>query len=130
MKLEGVYNKAIFLAPKVYALKNIDESIVKIKGLSKESFLKYNITIETLETLLTKDKNLQFAKNKWFKHIDKGRISILNTIYILKVKGNKRKLIYDSNNILINTCSSPTWRKLPFIIDNKKTIVDLPPSSA
>ena len=32
LKLEGVYDKAIFLAPKVYALKNNNEEIIKIKG--------------------------------------------------------------------------------------------------
>jgi hypothetical protein len=35
LKLEGVYDKAFFLAPKVYALKNKDEEIIKIKGLTK-----------------------------------------------------------------------------------------------
>ncbi len=32
LKLEGIYDKAIFLAPKVYALKNNNEEIIKIKG--------------------------------------------------------------------------------------------------
>jgi len=42
MKLEGIYDKAIFLAPKLYALENTKngESIIKIKGLNKESIKK------------------------------------------------------------------------------------------
>lgn len=32
LKLEGIYDQALFLAPKVYALKNNDEEIIKIKG--------------------------------------------------------------------------------------------------
>jgi DNA polymerase elongation subunit (family B) len=36
LKLEGVYDKAFFLAPKVYALKNKDEEIIKIKGLLRK----------------------------------------------------------------------------------------------
>jgi hypothetical protein len=36
LKLEGVYDQALFLAPKVYALKNKDEEIIKIKGLLRK----------------------------------------------------------------------------------------------
>ena len=61
MKLEGIFNKAIFLAPKVYALKNENEEIIKIKGLSKESIIKNNINIELLEKLLAKQQRLIFS---------------------------------------------------------------------
>jgi DNA polymerase elongation subunit (family B) len=41
LNLEGIYDRAVFLAPKVYALKNQDGAggaeIIKIKGLSKDS---------------------------------------------------------------------------------------------
>lgn len=49
MKLEGTYDKAVFLAPKVYGLKNDIEEIVKVKGL------KNPISFTQLETLLFKD---------------------------------------------------------------------------
>ena len=35
IKLEGIYDQALLLAPKYYALKNNIEEIIKIKGLTK-----------------------------------------------------------------------------------------------
>ena len=114
MKLEGLYDEAIFLAPKVYALRNKVESIIKIKGLTKKSIQDNNITIDSLETLLYLNSNLSFTQLKWFKNIANANISVLEQIYTLKVTGNKRKLVYDSNNILIET--------VPFTIDINKKI--------
>ena len=55
MKLESICNKGIFLAPKLYALRTIDnKEIIKIKGLTREAIEK-NITIEILENLLIKN---------------------------------------------------------------------------
>jgi hypothetical protein len=102
MKLEGIYDKAVFLAPKVYALKNNQEEIIKIKGLSKASIKNSNINIELLSGLLFKDSNLTFKQEKWFRSLSKANIEIIDQIYTLKVTGNKRKLIYD-NDKLINT---------------------------
>src|SRR4029077_11732504 len=102
MKLEGIYDEVIFIAPKVYCLKNKNESIIKIKGLTKDSIIKSNITIDTLETLLFLNNNLTFSQLKWFKNIANANISVLEQLYTLKVTGNKRKLIYD-NNLLIGT---------------------------
>ncbi len=75
MKLEGIYNKAIFLAPKVYGLRDIDgNAILKIKGLNKESMI--NITVDTLDELLVKDKALELNQTKWFKDIASANINI------------------------------------------------------
>ena len=99
LKLEGIYDNAVFLAPKVYALQNQDGTITKIKGLSKEAIINNNITLESLEALLIKDSNIQISKNKWFRHLDKGAINILEQIYTLKATGNKRELVAcDSND--------------------------------
>jgi hypothetical protein len=103
LKLEGVYDEAIFLAPKVYALKNQNGEIIKIKGLTKASIISNNITLETLEALLVKDSNIQIAQNKWFKHLDLGNINILEQIYTLKATHNKRKLVYNGDNKLIGS---------------------------
>jgi len=64
LKLEGIYDEAIFLAPKVYALKNnnLEEEIIKIKGLTKEAIKNNNITIDSLEILLNKDYKLSFKR--------------------------------------------------------------------
>ena len=105
LKLEGVYDEAIFLAPKVYALKNQEGEIIKIKGLNKDSIINNNITLEILEALLIKDSNIQIAsdQNKWFRYLDKGAINILEQTYNLKVTGNKRELFYSEDGELITT---------------------------
>lgn len=54
MKLEHTINKAIFLAPKVYGLVDIDgNEIIKVKGIG-HTFAK-DLHIEHLELLLVKD---------------------------------------------------------------------------
>jgi hypothetical protein len=105
LKLEGIYDDAVFLAPKVYGLKNgtTDGEIIKIKGLSKDSIISNNINLETLDRLLFKDSNIQITQNKWFKHLDKGNISILEQIYTLKATGNKRDLVYNDEDKLIGS---------------------------
>jgi DNA polymerase type B, organellar and viral len=56
MKLENVINKAVFLAPKVYALiTNDGKEIVKVKGLSHDVISK--LTFNDLEVLLIKDSS-------------------------------------------------------------------------
>lgn len=113
MKLEYVLNKAIFLAPKVYYLETIDGKVIyKAKGLKHEVVL----TLDDFINLLKKDSLLQKFQNKWFKDFSKGFISINNQPYKLKVTENKRKLIYNENNKLVNT--------LPFIINKSKEVIN------
>lgn len=108
LKLEGVYDQAVFLAPKVYALKNKEEEIIKIKGLTKRAIENNNINLNSLSLLLNKDYNLTIKQNKWFKSLEESNIEILEQIYTLKITNNKRILFYNNNNILIKTS--------PFII--------------
>jgi len=103
LKLEGVYDSAVFLAPKVYALKNQDGLIVKIKGLSKEAIVVNNINIDSLDALLIKDSNIPINQPKWFRSLSEGTINILNQTYNLKVTGNKRELIYSEDGKLIGS---------------------------
>jgi len=103
MKLEGIFDRALFLAPKVYALKNDNAEIIKIKGLSKEAINNNNISLDSLEILLNKDYKLIFSQNKWFKNIDKANISILEQTYTLQVTENKRELIYNDQGILVDS---------------------------
>jgi hypothetical protein len=107
LKLEGIYDQAIFLAPKVYALKNQESEIIKIKGLKTKTISEY---IDLLYQLLIKGSKSSFNQEKWFKHLNKGTINILDQTYTLKITDNKRKLIFNSENVLIDT--------LPFILNN------------
>ena len=52
--------------------------------------------------------------NKWFKSIGKGSIEIREEIYTLSATENKRKLIYNEDNIFIDT--------QPLTIDESKTL--------
>jgi len=116
LKLEGVWDKALFLAPKVYGLKNnlAELEIIKIKGLNKESICKNNISLELLVELLEKDSKLEFEQDKWYKNLDVANILIKNELYTLKATNNKRELIYNNKDILNDT--------YPYIINNDKII--------
>jgi len=100
LKLEGVYDKAVFLAPKVYALKNSEREIIKVKGLSQKSIRDHKITLEQLELLLIKDSSLPFNQTKWFKNLEKGTIQILDQIYTLRTTNSKRELIFKDNRLI------------------------------
>jgi hypothetical protein len=112
LKLVGVYDDAIFLAPKVYALKNSSEEIIKIKGLSEDSIIKNEINLKVLDSFLIKDSNEQFPQNKMFRHLDKGNIEVLEQNYNIQATNNKRDLIYDEDDILIGS-------KPFFVVDGK-----------
>jgi DNA polymerase type B, organellar and viral len=101
IKLEGIYEKGVFLAPKVYALKFGKSELLKIKGIKKDALS--NIKFKDLEDLLIRDSKLEILQDKWFKSFDLGTITIKDQLYTLKVTSNKRTLVYNSNNILYNT---------------------------
>jgi hypothetical protein len=93
MKLEHTLTKAIFLAPKVYALiTNKGEQIIKAKGLTKDAI--QNVNISDYELLLNKHSSKVFSQSKAYKSLYEGDISILDTIYTLKATSNKRQNIY------------------------------------
>jgi hypothetical protein len=100
LKLEGIYDQAVFLAPKVYALKNKEEEIIKIKGLSKEAIIKNNITLDNLIPLLNSGEKSIYLQNKWYRSLGEGSINILEQTYNLKVTGNKRELIYKDGKLI------------------------------
>lgn len=103
LKLEGIYDEAIFLAPKVYALKNPENEIIKIKGLNRQAILESDINFNSFNSLLLRDYNITPCQIKWRKDLSSGTIKLLEQIYTLRVTDNKRDLIYNSNNILINS---------------------------
>jgi hypothetical protein len=107
LKVEDIFDEAIFLAPKVYGGLGQRGPITKIKGF------KNPISFNSLKSLLIKDSKLDLNQEKWFKSISEGNISVRNQIYSLMVTDNKRQLIYDKH-ILIGT--------KPYIIDGNKEI--------
>jgi hypothetical protein len=66
LKLEGVWVDAVFLSPKVYALRNLEISkdVIKVKGVKRET-IDQNITFELLESLLLENHSITLNQNKW-----------------------------------------------------------------
>jgi hypothetical protein len=95
LKLEHIITKAVFLAPKVYALITEDgKEIIKVKGLTNEVISK--LTFKDLESLLIKDSSREFSPEKWFKSLINADITTNDMIYTLKATSNKRQLIYNN----------------------------------
>jgi DNA polymerase type B, organellar and viral len=97
MKLEHIFDEAVYLAPKVYGGKTNEYDIVKAKGV------KVPIPFSKLKPLLYKNTKLQISQEKWYKNVSKGEIKCVNEMYNLMVSESKRELIYDENNKLIDT---------------------------
>jgi hypothetical protein len=112
LKLEGVYNKTVFLSSKVYCLSDNGKIIYKVKGLKHT----VDLSMEDFENLLFKESFLQKLHTKFVRNLDKGHIQLLEQLYTIQVTENKRKLIYDVNNKLIGTT--------PYIINSNKDIIN------
>lgn len=99
--------KAVFLAPKVYALITDDNKLViKVKGVTQE-YLK-DISFYDLEKLLIKDSSMEFNQEKWFKNVIKGNITTKELAYTLKATNIKRNAVYSNiDGTLIYTNTKP-----------------------
>ena len=85
LKLESVVKRAVFLAPKVYALITLDNlEIVKVKGLKED----------VLTDIHIQDSSKDIIQTKWFKKVIEGEITVSDVAYNLKATSNKRAPIY------------------------------------
>ena len=101
VKLEHTIKKAVFLAPKVYGLVDVEgNEVIKIKGITNE--ITSTVHINDLEQLLYQDANRVFNQHKWYKSLVQGNIRITDVLYNLKVTSNKRGLVYN-DGIFYNT---------------------------
>jgi hypothetical protein len=77
-KLENIFTKALFLAPKMYSAKFMIEDklneLTKIKGSVRN---KTNIRFNKLISLLYKDKHLSLIQEKWFRDKENSTIKIV-----------------------------------------------------
>jgi hypothetical protein len=93
VKLEHTIDRAVFLAPKTYALISDEGTeVIKVKGITPA--VAENIHINDLEHLLIQDSSKEFTQEKWFKKVIEGEINVSDVAYTLKVTSNKRALIY------------------------------------
>jgi len=109
VKLEHTIKQAVFLAPKVYGLLDVDGTeIIKVKGINKDKASELNIN--ELELLLVKDSSKEFNQKKWFKKVIEGEITISDVVYTLKVTSNKRAPEYiNSDGIEIYNSTRPYY---------------------
>lgn len=63
----------------------------------------YYTTLGTLERLLVEGSFEEVIQSKWFRHLDKGNIEILNQVYTLKATNSKRKLVYNDDGLIGTT---------------------------
>lgn len=110
-KLEYVIKRAIFLAPKVYGFETSNgDTVIKVKGVSKKEV--DDMSMDTLQELLTKDSSLEVEHDKWFKDVFEGKMSIRKVAYRLKITSNKRESIYVYDRYLggdVFTGTRPYW---------------------
>jgi len=96
-KLEKIYSKIYFVAPKVYGgITNEGVEVTKVKGL------KNPVSVNDLKELLIKNNSVVINQAKWFKSIEKGNITIKDQLYTLTATENKRELVYE-NGIMVGT---------------------------
>lgn len=117
MKLECVADKAVFLAPKVYALLFNNGTVLftgaqfvkddlgnKTNKLvlqdSNSNSVIRELKFNELANLLIKDSNLVISPEKWYRDIANNSINVRETIYTLKVTENKRSLIYQDGKFV------------------------------
>lgn len=107
LKLECTADRGIFLAPKVYALKNVYEgeksigNIIKAKGLANTQ----GLTFEIFEQLLDLNNSYSSFQTKWFRQPENATIIIKDLSNIMKITTGKRVLITDHNDTFISTTS-------------------------
>lgn len=100
LKLEYTVDEAVFLGPKSYCLKlNNDKTIVKVKGLKNVE----DLAINDFKDLLTKNYYIDKSHEKWFRDLERGKITIKEQLYRLQKVENKRIYVYSNNKLSSTT---------------------------
>lgn len=97
MKLENIFKRVVYIAPKVYAALIENGEYIKIKGL------KETIPFNDMLTLLNKDSKLAISQDKWYRNVSDSYIDVKKMLYTLMVTSNKRNLVYNKEGKLIGT---------------------------
>jgi hypothetical protein len=101
-KKEHEIDQAVFLAPKVYGIRDTNgQQVIKVKGIKDE--ISSTLKLEDLEELLEQDQVRVFNQEKWETKLLQGKISVKEQAYSLRVTSNKRKAIYNSKGVFFDT---------------------------
>ena len=99
-KLENIFNKAVFLGPKIYSgITENNNYINKVKGFKNSSLIPF----KDMESLLLKDSSLDLNHSKWFRSLVDGNITIKEQVYLLSKTDKKREFVYNKSNKAIMT---------------------------
>lgn len=106
LKLEYTAEKGVFLAPKVYALKNAVNQdgkfvgdILKAKGLRNRE----GLTFESYEKILNLNNKHHSYQERWFRQIENETIIVKMLNNLMGVTTGKRVIVTDSDNKFITT---------------------------
>jgi len=119
MKLEYIFDKGVYLSPKVYGgITSDGKEIIKAKGYkNKDQFKKDQLEFKTLESLLHLNNNeinqIEINHQKWFRNYELGEIKVEDQKYTLRATNNKRDFIIKDNTIIDTS---------PYIINNNHII--------
>ena len=75
---------------------NENNEIIKIKGSNVK------ISFDEMKSILN-NQTVEIKQKRWIKNYKNGNISIEDIIYHLSITENKRLLIKDNNNIIIDS---------------------------
>lgn len=121
MKLEYIFDKAVYISPKVYGgITSDGKQIIKAKGYkNNQQFIKDQIDFKTLESLLyLKNDNvinqIELTHEKWFRNFELGQIIVENQKYTLRPTNNKREFIIKENKIIDTK---------PYTVTNNDTVI-------
>ena len=106
MKLENIFDEAIFIAPKVYGgvisnsvtKPNLNNSILVIRGLNLTE--KESINYFTVKQIMKRDGKIRLKQDKWYRDISNSTIKVTREIFTIMKTDNKREIIYDQNTEL------------------------------
>lgn len=99
MKLENIFDEAIFIAPKVYGgvisnnVTNLNETILVIRGLKLTE--KESMNYFTVKEIMKKEGKITLTQDKWHRDISNSTIKVTKELFTIMKTDNKRKIIYD-----------------------------------
>lgn len=139
LKVECTADKAIFLAPKVYALIGVKDGGKDIANIFKAKGVKdmKDLNFEVYKHLLFKDNIFTTHQAKWFRDLEKGNITIRHLKTITRITEGKRQIVLnlqgkfvDTNHMVFdgNKVITPMVMKigLPAVIENPAICLPAP----
>lgn len=102
-KFEALFKRVVYLAPKLYFTEfEVNNELIKknkTRGLKNSK----SLSLDEAKDLLKKDSLKKINQEKWFRDISLSKITIKIQTFEVKTIKDKRKPIYDDNNVWVET---------------------------